>query len=92
MMLNKRKTGDHLKRAIEALPKKQQWDYWDQMGDIIKMVDQAKVQGYVPHGKFAGSKPLVTREQFEASFDDPIPSGVLRIVDQTLVLHHCRQL
>jgi DNA helicase II / ATP-dependent DNA helicase PcrA len=84
LALNARKTGDHLKRAIEALPKKQQWDYWDQMGDIIKMIDRAKVQGYVPHGKFAGSKPLVTRDEFEASFDDPIPGGVLRLVDQAL--------
>jgi hypothetical protein len=84
LALNARKTGDHLKRVIEAMPKARRWDYWDQLGDLIKMVDRAKIIGYVPEGKFTGAKPLTNRKEFEASFDDPISEGTLRVIDSTL--------
>lgn len=85
LTLNGRKTGDHLKRQIELLPKARRWDYFDQMGDIIKMIDRAKIVGYIPEGRFAPAKTLVTRDQYEATFDDPIPSATLDMVDQTLI-------
>jgi superfamily I DNA/RNA helicase len=54
------------------------------MGDLIKMIDRAKTQGYVPHGKFAGAKPLATRDEFEGSFDEPLDGRTFSMVDATL--------
>lgn len=84
LTLNTRKTGDHLKLQIEKLPKARRWDYFEQMGDIIRMIDRAKTLGYIPEGKYAGAKALIDRDGFEGSFEDPVPQSILSIVDQTL--------
>jgi superfamily I DNA/RNA helicase len=84
LTLNPRKTGDHLKVQIEKLPKARRWDYFDQMGDIIRMIDRAKTLGYIPEGKYAGAKALINRDDFESTFEEPASSSILSIIDETL--------
>jgi hypothetical protein len=84
LTLNPRKTGDHLKIQIEKLPKARRWDYFDQMGDLIKMIDRAKTLGYIPEGKYAGAKALINRDDFESTFEEPVSRSILSIIDETL--------
>lgn len=59
-----------LRGLIDALPHAARDEAWDEFSDMLRMMEQAKTQGYVPSGRFPAAKPLYDDSDFWASLDE----------------------
>jgi hypothetical protein len=90
LTVDSKKSFELLKLAIEALPRNDRQDARDCFAETLKAVSAAKMQGYVPEGKFSHAKRLASRADFIDSFDEEPGSLVLSLVDEVLTIHCCR--
>lgn len=88
LVLDKDKTYNTVKGIVDALPRAQRSEAYEfGLGEIIKLVKMAKINGYVPDGKFPTAKRLITSEVFyEQLYEEADGSGELirGIVEQAL--------
>jgi DNA helicase-2/ATP-dependent DNA helicase PcrA len=84
LTVDSKKSFELLKLAVEALPRNDRQDARDCFAETLKAVSAAKMQGYIPEGKFSHAKRLTTRDDFIDSFDEEPGSLVLSLVDEVL--------
>lgn len=84
--LNSKKTQDHLKALIDAMPRgDDKSELRDKYMDIVGGVSLAKSLGYIPDGKFPNARRLLTAEDFHASLEDR-PSAIVQETIDALLL------
>jgi DNA helicase-2/ATP-dependent DNA helicase PcrA len=84
LTVDSKKSYELLKLAIEALPRNERADARDCFAETLKAVSAAKMQGYVPEGKFSHAKRLASRADFIDSFDEEPGALILSLVDEVL--------
>jgi hypothetical protein len=57
-----------LKGKVDALPRPQRLEAYDTFSETLKAIGQAKVQGYVPEGRFSNAKRLTNAQTFLMNF------------------------
>jgi superfamily I DNA/RNA helicase len=82
LVVNTRKSYEILKGKVDALPRSARLEAYDTFSETLKAIGQAKVQGYVPEGRFQNVRRLIQRAKFFASFDEEIEQPEL--VDEVL--------
>ena len=83
LTLDTRKNYDLIKGIIEALPRRERDAAYDQMGDLIKTLSRAKLQGYIPPGLQMG-RSLLSSEDFFASLEEEPDDWFCSIVNDAL--------
>lgn len=68
--LDTSKMATIMKNLIDDLPKAEKGIAYDLMGDTLKMVAMAKVNGVIPEGSFTNFRPLVEEEDFFADLEE----------------------
>lgn len=82
LILNTKKTFDLLKIVLDDLPRADRGDV--EMGEVIRAVSSAKLQGHIPEDKFLDTPRLIDPETFWSSFDEE-PSWLMKhLVNETL--------
>jgi len=86
LIINTKKSYELLKAEADDLSRADKSDFFDNFPDLLKLISKAKLSGYIPEGKFPGSKPLVTLSEFIDSLDldEPLPRSFIKIIDSVL--------
>jgi superfamily I DNA/RNA helicase len=82
LVVDSRKSYNLLKVKIDALPRSARLEAYDTFSETLKAVGQAKVQGYVPEGRYPHARRLILGDDFFGNFDDEINTG---LVDEVLI-------
>jgi DNA helicase-2/ATP-dependent DNA helicase PcrA len=70
LVVDTKKNYSILSTLVEDLPKREKERVYDiGFADILKMIEYAKVVGYVPDGHFPHSRPLMRDDDFFASWE-----------------------
>src|SRR4030095_11214786 len=80
LIVDKDKTFTILKALMEGLNRKQKSEVYEQMSEVLKAVNQAKQQGYIPDDLYPSANHLISRDEFFDALDEPE-------VDRDLVDH-----
>ena len=67
-----------LSTYVKEQSKSEQGDYYDNFGEILKAVQQAKIKGYIP--KSFEKSGLISRDEFFASLEDDISPDLVDIL------------
>ena len=87
LTLDAKKTYRLMKEEIDGLTGAHKRLAYDYMGDMMKLVSRAKINGYIPEGVMEHAKRLITVEDFWAGVGDDgedFPDSVRDIVDSVL--------
>jgi DNA helicase-2/ATP-dependent DNA helicase PcrA len=84
LTVDPKKSFELLKVVIEELPRNERSDARDCFAEVLKAISAAKMQGYIPEGKFSHAKRLTSRTDFNESFDEEPGLLVLSLVDEVL--------
>lgn len=82
IVLDTKKNYNILKGKVDGLPRKDRSEAYEIFADCLKAVAKAKVQGYIPEGKYPQARRLTSAEDFWSQFDDDEIDR--RLVDDTL--------
>lgn len=84
LVIDMKKSYNLLRAEIDALGRGDKQAAFADFADTLKMISRAKLSGYIPDGAWAEADHLLTREEFEDSFEDPPASLQLRLTDKVL--------
>jgi DNA helicase-2/ATP-dependent DNA helicase PcrA len=80
LVVETKKSYDLLKAVTDALDRTRRREVYDQFAEILKAVSTAKLQGYVPEGKFPQARRLITKEDFYGNLEDEVPDWIVERV------------
>lgn len=91
LVVDTKKTYNIIKELIDGSPATQRGHLYAFMSDMIKAVEWAKTLGYVPKGKFEGSKPLINHEDYydyisSILFEDDPEDFVYDVIEEALTV------
>lgn len=84
LSLNPRKNYELLKANVDGLGKGQRKEAYETFSEDLKIIQQAKRDGYIPNGRFQHARPLSSYEEFWQDLDEPASSLSRRLIDKTL--------
>jgi superfamily I DNA/RNA helicase len=82
LVLDTKKSYNILKGLVDALPRAEKQEVYESFSDILKLIGQAKLAGYVPEG--APGKALIDSEEFWYEIDEDLAEIARSIVDRAL--------
>lgn len=85
LIIDTKKTFNLLKEVLDDLPRGDRKEMSDSFSETMKMVSSAKLNGYIPEGKYLETLRLISTQDFWDSFDEE-PSDLQKyVVNQVLV-------
>jgi len=85
LIVETKKSYGLLKEEVEAFKGRAKSEAYETFTDTLHAVSRAKLNGYIPEGKFIEIKRVITLQDFLDSFDEGLTSEQLALVDQVLV-------
>lgn len=83
LVVETKKSYNILKGIVDALPRAEKSEIFEYFADILKLIGQAKLAGYIPPGISAG-RALVGTEDFWQDIDEDLVEVGRVLVDQCL--------
>lgn len=91
MRVNAKKTYDLFTEKVKSLPRKSQTDYYDEMGDILNLVRQMKISGFIPDTKpYPHATSLLSPTAFYDSLEET-PSRFTQSVAEEILMNSIRE-
>lgn len=84
LILNDKKTYETLKEEVEKLKGRFKSEAYGLFAETRNAIDRAKLNGYIPEGKFPEVPRVLSYQDFMESFDEPLESIQLDLIDIVL--------
>ncbi len=85
LIVDTKKSYNLLKQETEALKGRSKSEAYEFFADTLQAISKAKLNGYIPEGKFLETPRVISLQDFLDSFDEPLTSEQLSLVDIVLV-------
>lgn len=85
LVVNTRKSYEILKSFVDDLRGSDKKEAYEVFADTLKVIQSAKLNGYLPEGKFGTIPRLVQLEDFFSSFEDPPSPLQIELLDKVML-------
>lgn len=84
LVVNTKKSYEILKEEVERLKGRSKSEAYETFTETLHAISRAKLNGYIPEGKYPEIKRVVSLTDFMDSFDEGLTSGQLDLIDTVL--------